>query len=114
MILIFLLIIFNSKIADSKLAILDYLFLRETLLTSFINWLVIVINIQPVVSTFILAHRFYLEGVSHINSLGQTEVIIVEHRLPLSRSQRKLVLSLILKKSSEDQISLRHLICAVR
>jgi len=54
--------------------------------------------------TFILTHRSYLAAVSHIDSLGQTEVIIGEHRLPLSRSQRKIVKSLILKKSSEGQI----------
>jgi len=45
---------------------------------------------------FVLTHRSYLAAVSHIDSIGQAEVLIGEHRLPLSRSQRKLVQALIL------------------
>ncbi len=45
---------------------------------------------------FVLTHRSYLAAVAHIDRIGQAEVLIREHRLPLSRSQRKLVQSLIL------------------
>jgi DNA-binding LytR/AlgR family response regulator len=52
--------------------------------------------------TFVLTHRSYLAAVSHIDSIGQSAVLIGERRLPLSRSQRKLVQSVILKKLSSD------------
>jgi DNA-binding LytR/AlgR family response regulator len=49
---------------------------------------------------FVLTHRSYLAAVRHMDSVGQAEVIIGEHHLPLSRSQRKLVQSLMLKKTA--------------
>jgi len=52
---------------------------------------------------FVLTHRSYLAAVSHIESIGQAEVLIGEHRLPLSRSKRKIVQSLVLLKSSSGQ-----------
>lgn len=51
-------------------------------------------------NAFVLTHRSYLAAVSHIDSIGQSEVLIGEHRLPLSRSQRNVVRALILEKSS--------------
>ncbi|MBD1384614.1 LytTR family transcriptional regulator [Mucilaginibacter rigui] len=49
---------------------------------------------------FVLTHRSYFVSVSHIDSIGQAEVLVGKYRLPLSRSQRKLVQSLILKPLS--------------
>jgi DNA-binding LytR/AlgR family response regulator len=43
---------------------------------------------------FVAIHRSYLAAASHIDSIGKAEVLIGEHRLPLSRSQRKFVQSL--------------------
>ncbi|MCD8739301.1 LytTR family DNA-binding domain-containing protein [Mucilaginibacter roseus] len=45
---------------------------------------------------FVLTHRSYLVAVRHIDSIGKAEVLIGENRVPLSRSQRKLVQSLII------------------
>jgi len=50
---------------------------------------------QLPVDAFVVTHRSYLAAVGHIDRIGQSEVFIGEHCVPLSRSRRKLVQAFI-------------------